>query len=69
MTIFKHYYTQYKTIGITDEIEWKEFTDGDKDLLQPFVAGRMRLMILRLYKNKVNAKVTKVLRKPKNNEN
>lgn len=69
MTIFKHYYTQYKTIGITDEIEWKEFTDGDKDLLQPFVAGRLRLMILRLYKNKVNAKVTKVLRKPKNNEN
>lgn len=69
MSILKRYYAQYKAIGITKEIDWNGFEKGEKELLQPFVTGRLRLMILRLYKNKVNAKVIKAFRKLKNKEN
>ena len=65
MKILKHYYTQYRTIGITDEIDWSGFNKRDKNLLQAFITGRLRLMMLRLYKDKVNVKIMNALRKVK----
>lgn len=69
LNILKQYCIQYRTIGLADEINWDGFTESEKEMLQPFVTGQLRLMILRLYKNKANAKVINACRKLKSKEN
>lgn len=64
--ILKQYSDQYRTLGITDEIDWNGFDRDSKALFQPFISNELYLMILRLYRNKIYAKVKNGLQILKN---